>query len=671
MGCILNLRSAWRFALAVCVVALAAPIPSRISASSDAPGMHAQTLDGDALLSGDTYAARTYPLRNYGVARWLTVSSSPRSHAYVKFDLGPWSGQSITGAVLRLQLDDAAGAGIRVYRIADTWTESGLTWSNRPLGGSLVATRMSRSPAGSLTIDVKKAFPGRVVDRPTLALRIATSSTNGFRFSSRDGPVSPSLSLVLTTPSPSPSPSPSPTPTQVPNVCPSSDGPRFYFFGRGTDHGAGLSQYGARGRANAGQTYDQILGFYYTGIDFSTIDGSRPIRVRLTDSFWPTTTRPARVTALVGGWHSAAFPNLSFAQGSYVEMWPPTSPTPTPSPSPSPTPTPDPCAAASSAALSAFLSDYPGAAPNLSPPASTPPPMLVPPGHWVVVAYGADGTPLATSTSPDLLVEPDDADGILHMAYRDEHSGYREYRGQMRLLVTSTGLQTVNVLPLETYLRGVVPSEMPASWPLEAIKAQAVAARTYAWARLKDTGTWDIRPTSANQVYLGRQHERAASDQALAETQNQILTYDGRVISTVYHSAAGGYTENSEYAFPSSTGNPGNVVAYLRGRPDVDQSGVAYDSTAHSFSWQGAEFTMDQLSYIFSRNPQTDVGAIYSIVFSRGVSGRVYRAVLEGSEGSKTVSGGRFKNIYNANRLSGRELLSTMFYLTPVGPAGP
>ena len=97
-----------------------------------------------------------------------------------------------------------------------------------------------------------------------------------------------------------------------------------------------MSQWGARGRAQAGQTYDQILTFYYTGVDFSTIDGTQPIRVRLGKSFWPTATKPARVTGHIGGWQSASFPGMTFAQGSYVEMVPNT-------PAPPPTPTPDPC----------------------------------------------------------------------------------------------------------------------------------------------------------------------------------------------------------------------------------------------------------------------------------------------------------------------------------------
>ena len=252
------------------------------------------------------------------------------------------------------------------------------------------------------------------------------------------------------------------------------------------------------------------------------------------------------------------------------------------------------------------------------------------------------------------------------MAFRDKQSGYKTYRGKMRMIVTASGLQTVNTLPLEQYLRGVVPAESPASWPIEAVKAQAVAARGYAWRRIKTTGTWDVQPNSSNQNYGGYQHEKVRSDGAILATANLVLTYRGEVISAVYHSASGGYTENSEYSFTNPNGNQGNYVGYLRGKPDVDANGVAYDISAGSYNWNTRQFTMSELSAIFARSTQTDVGEIYSIEFSRGVSGRVWRAVLTGSEGTKQVSGGRFKNLFNDYRVSGAKMLSAMFYLEPV-----
>ena len=193
----------------------------------------------------------------------------------------------------------------------------------------------------------------------------------------------------------------------------------------------------------------------------------------------------------------------------------------------------------------------------------------------------------------DLLIEPvDPATGVLYMGYRDELPKYKQYRGSMRLLVTPTGLQTINILPLETYLRGVVPAEMPATWPIEAVKAQAVAARTYAWARMKPTKTWDVLPTAANQVYGGYQQEHRPATRGQRRQPIWCMTYKGNVISAVFHSCAGGYTENGEYVFVNNYGDPGTKTAYLQGKPDVDENGVPYDIAAGSYSWQSGQFTM-------------------------------------------------------------------------------
>lgn len=287
----------------------------------------------------------------------------------------------------------------------------------------------------------------------------------------------------------------------------------------------------------------------------------------------------------------------------------------------------------------------------------------------MAAAYDAQGTLLATANTGDLLIEPlDPTNGVLYMPYRDQLIKYKLYRGSMRLLVTPTGLETINILPLESYLRGVVPAEMPASWPLEADKAQAVAARTYAWSRMKPTKIWDVVPTSANQVYGGYQHEDPRSDLAVSQTANQVLTYNGNVISAVFHACAGGYTENSEYVFVTGTGGLGSNVPYLRGKPDVDPNGVPYDINSPSFNWQTGLFTMSQLSAIMATNPLTDVGEITNITYWRGVSGRAYKILLEGTQGSLYMSGGRFQSVFNANKPPGSDLKSNMFYLTPVTP---
>ena len=464
-------------------------------------------------------------------------------------------------------------------------------------------------------------------------------------------PTAPPTAQPTNTPAPTESVPPSPTTEPTPSPTPA---PRFYFEGHGTDHGVGMSQWGAKGRAIAGQTYDQILMFYYTGVQFTTIDGSRPIRVLLGQNFWPTATLPARVTGSVGNWQSDAFPGMTFPAGSYVEMWPSfPEPPPTASPDPTPTPTQD---------LGC------GPAPTSTPAPSTPPTAPPVPETWIATVYDSTGAVIASASTTDMWVEALDPNGILDMRYRDEDPKYNTYRGKLRLIGSASGLETINSLPLESYLLGVVPAEMPATWPLEAVKTQAVAARTYAWARLKTDREWDVVPTAANQVYGGYRHEEVRSNSAVQATANLVLTYNGKVISAVFHSASGGYTENSEYAFVNDRGDPGNRVAYLRGKPDVDENGVAYDINAGSYDWATATFTMAQLSAIFRHNNQTDVGDISNITYRRGVSGRVYCVILEGSKGTKQVSGGRFKNIFNDWRPPGLSVKSTMYYLIQVPP---
>ena len=246
-------------------------------------------------------------------------------------------------------------------------------------------------------------------------------------------------------------------------------------------------------------------------------------------------------------------------------------------------------------------------------------------------------------------------------------------RGEERIRVRLEGSRKVQELRLEDYVAGVVASEMPASYPPEALKAQAVAARGYAFSHLKPNNNYDVTPTASNQVYSGYQHEDPRSDQAVAETANQVLIYTGsdqryygKVIEAFFHSDAGGYTENSEYAFVSGNGSPGTKVPYLRGKPDVDPNGVPYDIDTPNYSWQTGQFTMSQLSAIMALNPLTDVGQITNITFFRGVSGRAYQILLEGTEGSLYMSGGRFKSQFNNYKPPGSDLKSNMFYLTLV-----
>ena len=225
----------------------------------------------------DTYATSATPTTNYGASRNLVVDAEHETEAFVSFDLAEWEGLAVKGIGLRLSLRDEAGPGIAIYRIGAGWDEAAVTWDGRPGGDKVVSRIASRTSAGIATFDISAAFPRGVIDRSVLSLRIETTNTNGFIASSREGTTVPQLVLTegedeqptpaespTRTPSPTPTRSPTPTPratpTPTPNPTPSptptptpTAGRLWYFHGFGTDHGVGLSQYGARGRAIDGQ----------------------------------------------------------------------------------------------------------------------------------------------------------------------------------------------------------------------------------------------------------------------------------------------------------------------------------------------------------------------------------------------------------------------------------
>ena len=148
----------------------------------------------------------------------------------------------------------------------------------------------------------------------------------------------------------------------------------------------------------------------------------------------------------------------------------------------------------------------------------------------------------------------------------------KPYRGRIEVFANTKGtLTVVNVVPLEEYVRGVVPNELsPGGWPeLEALKAQAVAARTYAVSNLGRFAAqgYDLTPDTRSQVYGGRSTEHPLTDRAVAETRGRILTYKGAPVNALYTSTCGGRTEDGENIFG------GGAVAYLRGRECALETG--------------------------------------------------------------------------------------------------
>lgn len=165
------------------------------------------------------------------------------------------------------------------------------------------------------------------------------------------------------------------------------------------------------------------------------------------------------------------------------------------------------------------------------------------------------------------------ADPELHPVRYNE----KPYRGRLEVFANTKGtLTVVNVIPLEDYVRGVVPNELsPGGWPeLEALKAQAVAARTYAVSNLGRFAAegYDLTPDTRSQVYGGRSTEHPLTDRAVSETRGRILTYKGAPINALYTSTCGGRTEDGENIFG------GAPVAYLRGRECALEAGAHFAS---------------------------------------------------------------------------------------------
>lgn len=143
----------------------------------------------------------------------------------------------------------------------------------------------------------------------------------------------------------------------------------------------------------------------------------------------------------------------------------------------------------------------------------------------------------------------------------------KKYRGVIELInQKKVGLTAINIVPIEQYLYSIVPGEMPASWAMEAVKAQAVAARTFVLNSLNkhEREGYQVCATTHCQVYGGKTAELERSTKAVKDTNGLVMLYQGKPITAVFHSSSGGYTENSEDVW-------GTYSPYLRSVFDYDE----------------------------------------------------------------------------------------------------
>ncbi|QNN53682.1 SpoIID/LytB domain-containing protein [Nocardioides mesophilus] len=345
--------------------------------------------------------------------------------------------------------------------------------------------------------------------------------------------------------------------------------------GHGFGHGHGMSQYGAYGAARQGLTYREILDFYYPGTTWGTVSGQ--VRVLISaDTSSDLVVSPAAGLTLrdLGSGTTYPVPTLDGVKRWRLNV-------------------------ANGRTVVGYLTSrwhrwQPG-------------------GRSVLAGDGE-----FTARAPLTLWTP---------------AGARTYRGALRAASPTAGFadrDTVNVLSMDSYLKGVIPYEMPASWSAEAVRAQAVAARTYAsWSRAQAPNRYyQICDTTSCQVYGGVGGEDSRSNAAVEATARQILTYGGGPAFTQFSASSGGWT---------SAGS----VPYLPAKADPydghDANGV------HDWS-----VTVDA-----GRLERTypAIGTLERIrVTSRDGNGdwrgRVWSMVLDGSKADRTISGDTFRWVY-------------------------
>lgn len=202
--------------------------------------------------------------------------------------------------------------------------------------------------------------------------------------------------------------------------------------------------------------------------------------------------------------------------------------------------------------------------------------------------------------------------------------GKGTYRGKLVAHGGAGGIELVNRVNLEGYVQGVVPGEMPASWPQPALRAQAVAARSYAIAT-EHRGAFDLYDDARSQVYRGKGSETPATDRAVRASSHRVVEYRRRVATTYYFSTSGGYTEDVQYAFIGAAPEP-----WLVGVRDP------FDFYSPEHSWRVVRSTSEMgsaLSGLYS-------GRLRHIrVLKRGASPRIVRAKVVGTGGGSRVSG--------------------------------
>ncbi len=207
---------------------------------------------------------------------------------------------------------------------------------------------------------------------------------------------------------------------------------------------------------------------------------------------------------------------------------------------------------------------------------------------------------------------------------RAGRNGVRDgaYRGSAQLLPDGRAILVVNRVGLEGYLRGVVPAEMPASWPAQALAAQADIARSYALRARNAAAPYDVFADTRSQMYGGLGSEVAAASAAVDATRGEVVTYGGEVAQTFFFSSSGGRTAANDEIWG------GAAVPYLRSVDDP------YDRLSPYHRWTASFSDRDAAHRLAGVAP----GKLRSLkVVARTASGRAAVVAVRGRKGTAQV----------------------------------
>lgn len=246
--------------------------------------------------------------------------------------------------------------------------------------------------------------------------------------------------------------------------------------------------------------------------------------------------------------------------------------------------------------------------------------------------------------SSNKLLIPVSTEGVLRGNGNDNtfEINHKSFRGYLSFGVSGSLLTAINVIDVDDYLYGVLPVEMSVSYSEEALKSQAVAARSYAMTKLGSHagGNYSACDTVHCQVYAGYNVENPKTNSAVDSTQGEILIYNGKPIQAFFFASSGGYTDNSEDVWVEA-------VPYLRAVPEI--------AVEENATWT-REYTSEQISSMVG-----GVGIVEDIVITKlATGGRIQEIQVLGSDGVRTIDKNSIRSVFS-------DLPSKMFNINGLG----